>query len=301
MKITILGYGTFGSAIASRLILKGHEICKDKVSGSDIVFVSTPSSKVREALLAHKDQLTDQKIVICSKGFSDDGDLISNVLEKDFPNNSIYFLYGPTLAAGLINGEYSGMVLAGGEGLEELKKEIESPNLYVETSDDVIGVQVGATFKNVVNIFIGLVEGSNLGLNTEAFVYSKGLLEIQKLGVSLGAKPETFLGLACAGDLYLRSRNRLIGVEIGKGKSIEALSLELNFPKEGVSTLKNLDKIEKCLKVDLTFFQLIDSAVFYKVPIPEVIKKMSIIDSHTSPKRRVSLNSLFDFLNILNK
>lgn len=277
MKISILGYGTFGSAIASRLVLNGHEILKDEVEGSDIILVATPSYRVREALLAHKKFIVNQKIVIGSKGFSEDGELISKVLEREFPNNSIYFLYGPTIAEGLINGDFSAMVLAGGEGKADLKKVIESANLYIELSDDVIGVQVGATLKNVVNIFIGLVEGANLGLNTEAFIYTKGLLEIQKFGVALGAKPETFLGYSCAGDLYLRSRSRGLGVEIGKGRPFEEVAKEMKYPKEGIATLRNLTKISDQMKTDLTFFKLINSVVFEKLPVIEAVKKVARI------------------------
>ena len=98
MKIAILGYGTFGVAIASRLVLNGHTILVNEVKDSDIILVSTPSYRVREALLCHKNLIKNQKIIVCSKGFSEDGDIISNVLEKEFPNNPLYFLYGPTLA-----------------------------------------------------------------------------------------------------------------------------------------------------------------------------------------------------------
>ena len=275
MKISILGYGTFGSAIASRLILNGHEILEDEVVGSDIIIVSTPSYRVKVALLSHKKSITNQQIIICSKGFDEGGELISNVLKREFPTSSIYFLYGPTLAGEIRNGNISAMVLAGGEGKEELKKVLESPSLFIELSDDVIGVQVGATLKNAAAIFIGLVEGAGLGLNTEAFVYTKGLYEIQKLGVSLGARPETFAGLSCAGDLYLRSRSRMLGIEIGKGKSFEEVSKKVVYPKEGIVTLKNLSKIEEQLKIDLTFFKLINSVVFEGMSVKEAVERLA--------------------------
>lgn len=274
MKITILGYGTFGSAMASRLILNNHEILKNEVEGSDLIFVSTPSNRVTEALLEHKEKIFNQKIIICSKGFSENGNLISNVLKKEFPNNSVYFLYGPTLADGLINNDFSAMVLAGGGGKEELKKVIESENLYIELSDDVIGVQVGATLKNAVGIFIGLVEGAGLGPNTQAFIYTKGLLEIQKFGVSIGAKPETFLGFSCAGDLYIRSRNRTLGVELGKGRTLEEILSGSTFPKEGIATLSNLKNISEHLKADLSFFNLIYSVVFERLSVNAAIKQI---------------------------
>lgn len=274
MKISILGYGTFGSAIASRLILNGHTILKNEVLGSDIILVSTPSFRVREALVSHKSSILNQKIIICSKGFSDNGDLISKVLEVEFPDNSIYFLYGPTLAEGLVKGDFSAMVLAGGEGKEDLKKHIESKNLKIELSDDIIGVQIGATMKNVVTIFVGIVEGSSYGQNTQAYILTKGLQEIQKLGVALGANPDTFIGLTCLGDLTLRSRNRNLGIEIGKGRNVEDVILEVKHTQEGLNTIKNSKKISEKIGVRLPFVDTLYSIIFEGLSVDEGIRKI---------------------------
>jgi len=273
MKISILGYGIFGSAIASRLVLKGHTIVEEEIEkDSDIILVSVPSFAVTDVLLSNKSKIFDQKIIICSKGFDKNGDLFSLVLEKEFPNNKIYFLYGPTIADELKNGGFSAMVLAGGEGKEELKKEIESDNLYIETSEDVVGVQVGSALKNTVGIFIGLVEGAGLGENTQGFIYSMGLKEIQKIGIYLGAKPETFLGFTCAGDLFVRSRSRNLGLEIGKGRSFDEVSIEMTYPKEGIASLKNILKMKD--KLDLSFFELINSVVFENMKVEDAVKKL---------------------------
>jgi glycerol-3-phosphate dehydrogenase (NAD(P)+) len=274
MKISILGYGTFGKAIANCLIINGHEILINEVKGSDMIFVSTPSYRVKAALLEHKDFIVNQKIIICSKGFSEDGDLISTVLEKEFPDNSTYFLYGPTLAEGLINGDLSAMVLAGGDGKEKIKKQIESQNLKIELSDDVIGVQIGVAMKNVVTIFVGIAEGASYGQNTQAYIFTKGLQEIQKLGVSLGAKPNTFLGLTCSGDLSLRSRNRLLGIEIGKGRKVEDILAKKKYTLEGLATIKNYKTISKKLGVELPFVDILFSIIYEDLSIEDAIRKI---------------------------
>lgn len=275
MKISILGCGVFGGAIGSHLISKGHTIIKEDISQDcDVIFVSVPSFVVSEVLFSFKDKIKNQKIIICSKGFDKSGELFSTVLERDFPNNEVYFLYGPTLAEGLEKGDFSAMVLAGGKGKDELKKEIESDTLYVETSDDIVGVQVGAALKNTVAIFIGLVEGAGFGENTQGFIYSKGLQEIQKVGVSMGAKQNTFIGFTCAGDLFVRSRSRNLGVEIGKGRPFEELAEEMTYPKEGISSLKNILKMENKIKTDLTFFKLINSVVFEKLPVKNAVEEL---------------------------
>lgn len=274
MKISILGHGTFGSALGTHLSKLGHVIYKEELKDSEVIFIATPSYAVKEILLKNKSAITNQSIIICSKGFSDEGELLSKVLERILPNNKIFFLYGPTLALGLEKGEYSGVVLAGGLGKEELKQEIESDNLYVELSLDVVGVQVGATFKNVVNIFIGLVEGASCGVNTEAFVYAKGLSAMKNLGVSMGANPDTFLGLTGAGDLYLKSRSREFGIAIGKGKTFEEADKEIIYPKEGIVTLRNLINISKYTDADLTFFKLVYSVVFEGMSITDAVKNI---------------------------
>lgn len=274
MKISILGYGTFGSAIATRLVLNNHEILEDKVLDSDIIIVSTPSLRVKDALLSHKDQIVNQKIIICSKGLSEEGDLISNVLKKEFPHNSIYFLYGPTLADELSKGEFSAMVLAGGEGKEDLKKQIESKNLKIELSDDIIGVQIGAIMKNVVTIFIGIAEGAGCGQNTQAYILLKGLEEIKKVGVSLGADPDTFTGLTCLGDMFLRSRNRMLGIEIGKGRKVEDIVLEMKHTQEGLMTIKNSKIISQRIGVHLPFVDNLYSIIYENLSIKEAIDRI---------------------------
>lgn len=274
MKISILGYGTFGSAIGSRLVLNGHDIIKEEIKDSDAILIAVPSCAVSDVLTSHKNEILNQKIIICSKGFDKDGELFSKFLYREFPNNQIYFLYGPTLADELRRGVFSVMVLAGGEGKEELKKQIELEDLRIQLSDDIVGVQVGSALKNTVGIFIGLVEGAGFGENTQGFIYSKGLQEIQKIGIYLGAKPDTFLGFTCAGDLYVRSRSRILGVEIGKGRSFEEVSKEMVYPKEGIASLKNILKMKNDT-LDLSFFKLIYSVVFENMPVKEAVKKLA--------------------------
>lgn len=276
MKISILGYGVFGSAIASRLVLNGHIIIKEKIKDSEIILVSVPSYAVTGVLMSHKNEITNQKIIICSKGFEKDGGLFSDTLSREFPNNQIYFLYGPTLAEELRQGIFSVMVLAGGEGKDYLKKEIELTDLRIQLSEDIIGVQVSSALKNTVGIFVGLVEGAGYGENTQGFIYSKGLQEIQKIGVHLGAKPETFLGFTCAGDLFLRSRSRLLGIEIGRGRAFDEVAREMTYPKEGISSLNNILKMESSLEgIDIGFFKLIHAVVFGGMSVEEAVKRLA--------------------------
>jgi glycerol-3-phosphate dehydrogenase (NAD(P)+) len=273
MKITILGNGAFGSALDTYLKKIGHQILIDEISSSEVIFVSLPSDVVVPKLLELKDKIANQKIIICSKGFASESELLSEALEKKF-KNEVFFLYGPTLAEGIEKGELSGMVLAGGPGKEELKKQLESEILSVELSDDVIGVQVGATLKNVVTIFIGIIEGIGCGENTQAYVFTKGLEEIKKIGVALGGKVETFLGLSCVGDLTLRSRNRYFGVELGKGKELNEVVKEMGHNPEGILALKNAKGMAKRFNIEVPLIELLYKIVFEKYPIKNVTKEI---------------------------
>ena len=125
MRITILGEGIFGSTMASCFSKRGHVVVFNEADSSDVIFVCVTSNMVLPSLLKLQKEITDQKIIICSKGFAGDGRLISEALKKFFKND-IFFLYGPTLADELTKGVPSGMVFAGGAGKDALKKEIES-------------------------------------------------------------------------------------------------------------------------------------------------------------------------------
>lgn len=274
MKIAILGHGVFGEAVASHLSRLGHEVFLDTIENCSYVFVCVPSFAVIASLEANKDKIIDKKVIICSKGFNTDGRLLSEVLNEIFPNSDFYFLYGPTIAEELKDDVLSGVVLAGGEGKEEIKKNIESKNLIVELTDDVIGVQVGASMKNAITIFVGIAEGASFGQNTQAYLLTKGVSEIQKLGIALGAKPETFMGLTCLGDLSLRSRNRLLGVEIGKGRNLDDIIKEMNYTQEGLATIKNAKIISQKIGISLLFIDTLNSIIFEGLNIEEGIRKI---------------------------
>lgn len=273
MKIAILGHGVFGEAISTHLLRLGHSIQIEEVADAELIFVCVPSFAVLPVLLNNKEKITDQKIIICSKGFSEDGRLLSEVVSSQFTNN-IYFLYGPTIADEIKRGILSGMVLAGGEGKEEIKQNIESSNLIIELSEDVVGVQIGAAMKNAITIFVGIAEGASYGQNTQAYIFTKGLKEIQKMGVLLGADPNTFTGLTCMGDLTLRSRNRLLGVELGKGRKFDDIRALMEYPQEGIATIKNSRLISKRIGVDLLFIDTLHAIIFDNLSIDEGIKRI---------------------------
>ena len=273
MKIAILGYGNFGSGFGSYLSNLGNEIIKNEVNNADIVLVAVPSFVVIKTLLDVKEKIGNKKIIICSKGFTCDGNLIGDELKENGINN-VFFLYGPTLIDGINKGELSGVVLAGGDGKEEIKKYFESDKLRIELSEDVIGVQVGSALKNVMTMFMGVIIGAGYGENTKGFIFTRCLQEIQKFGIALGANKDTFYSLSCLGDLMLNSRNRNIGIEFGKGKKIDDIVKESDCFLEGLGTLKNARIMAIKHKIDTPIIDLLYGILFENASIDESIKKI---------------------------
>ena len=264
--------GTFGSVLAEYLSLKGHQILPEQTKDAEMIFVVVPSDVVLDVLLKEKENIVNQKIIICSKGFYKNSILISESLEDNFQN--IFYLYGPTLAQEIKEGKLSAFVLAGGIGKEEIKKEVESSQVHIELSDDVIGVQVGASLKNVMAIFLGIIEGQNYGENTKAYAFTKCVKEIKNFGLKLGAKEETFLGLSCVGDLTLFSRNRLFGVEIGKERKMETILKELDFTPQGIENTKYAREIAKREGIPIPIIDSLYSILFKNASPQETMRAL---------------------------
>lgn len=277
MKISILGCGNFGSALKSHFLKIGHFVIEEEVKESELVFVAVPSFAVLEVLIKHREYINNQKFVICSKGFDGDGLLLSEAVLNEFPQISLFFLYGPTLASELKEGVFSSMVLAGYSisDLNFIKQNIESENLRIETSLDVVGVQVSVALKNVITIFLGIIEGKNIGQNTEAFIFTKGVNEIKNFGIKLGAKKETFFSVVCIGDLYLKSRNRLIGNYIGEGQNIEDVVKNEDFPQEGLYALRNAKIIAKNRGIDIPIMETLYSIIYERLDLSVAIKNIN--------------------------
>ena len=278
MKIAILGGGSWGTALAVHLNNNGHSvkvweffeeqakemqeqrICKllpeaklpenifvshkieDVFVDFELVLLVVPSNHVEKTIGQAKEFVEDQAIVICSKGFGPDLKFLTDLV-KEKVSGEVYCLYGPTHAEEVCKEMYSGIVLAGGTGREDLKKVFVSDNLKIDLTDDLIGVQVAAALKNILAVFVGVLDGMGLGDNAKAYIMTRGLEEIKNVGVALGGKEETFYGLAGIGDMIVtstspHSRNRSVGVEVGKGRPLKEVIDEMAMVAEGVTTLK---------------------------------------------------------------
>lgn len=215
---------------------------------SRLMLISVPSHAFKQTLIdlkRHTD--THVQIAWATKGFNaEDGVLLQNLISQVFqPETPSAILSGPTFAEEVANNLPTAITIASYHPSlsQRLSDILHSPCFRIYTSSDVIGVQVGGAVKNVLAIAAGIADGLNLGANTRAALITRGLSEIMRLGLALGGKQETFMGLAGLGDLILTctdnlSRNRRLGLKLGQGKSIQQACQEIGQEIEGIAAAK---------------------------------------------------------------
>ena len=225
---------------------------REAVDGADIVVLVTPSRVVREvaaglAAKAGPGIANAQAIVVGSKGLEPETLLrMSEVLVQVLPQNlhrKIVVLAGPSHAEEVSRQVPTAVVAASNDaGAAALVQDAFSTERFrVYTNDDVVGVEIGAALKNVVAIAAGICDGLGFGDSTKGALLTRGLVEIARLGEALGARPDTFSGLAGMGDLIAtamsrHSRNRRLGEAIGKGMKVEEALAATKMVVEGVGT-----------------------------------------------------------------
>lgn len=249
------------------------------VSGKQIIVFVVPSHVMRDVAnraAAHVDP--GAVIVTASKGIENQTHLtMSGVLQETLPEAlapRISVLSGPSFAAEVAQKMPTVVTAASVEpsAAAYIQNLFSTPYFRVYTNDDLIGVELGGAVKNVTAIASGIVDGLNLGLNTRAALITRGLAEIRRLGIKLGANPHTFAGLAGIGDLLLTctgslSRNHTVGLKIGEGKSLEAILAEMNMVAEGVKTSKSVYNLSRKLGVDMPISHSV-YAVLYEALSP---------------------------------
>ncbi|MFZ3125161.1 MAG: NAD(P)H-dependent glycerol-3-phosphate dehydrogenase, partial [Acidovorax sp.] len=173
-------------------------------------------------------------------------------------------LSGPSFAQEVARGQPTALVAASRHALvrDALVAAFHSPSLRVYANDDIVGVEVGGAVKNVLAIATGLCDGLNLGLNARAALITRGLAEMTRLGVALGARPDTFMGLSGIGDLVLTatgdlSRNRRVGLLLAQGQSLQQAVDSLGHVAEGVYCARTVAQRAAGLGVDMPITQAV--------------------------------------------
>ncbi len=251
---------------------------KDIAAFSNMILVCVPSHAFKNTLLALHTFIKPNeviKIAWATKGFNpDDGCLLHEIVDNIFGKGTpAAILSGPTFANEVATKLPTAITIASSqlEFATYLSTLLHSEIFRTYTSCDVIGVEVGGAVKNVLAIAAGIADGLGFGANTRAALITRGLNEIIKLGVKLGGKTETFMGLAGLGDLILtctdnQSRNRRFGLALGLGKDITIAKKEIGQEIEGISAAKETYLLAKKYKIDMPIAEQTYKVLYENMP-----------------------------------
>lgn len=256
------------------------------VRGQAIVVGVTPSHAIRDVFGRAAAWLDpDAVLVNASKGLEDGTLLTIDELYRQIVPDRIAgratFLSGPTFAAEIAAGMPSAIVLAGRdpETTRFVQRHISTDRFRTYSSDDVTGVLVGGAIKNVVAIAAGVSDGLGFGSNARAALITRGLAEITRIGVTMGAHPTTFAGLSGMGDLVLTcssdtSRNRKVGLALGQGRTMADILSDMRMVAEGIKTTKVAHELAQKLGVPAPITDVMHAIVHLGAPARETMQKL---------------------------
>lgn len=314
-KIAIIGSGSWGVALAIHLAKLGNNIkiwsfmqeeadlinnerkCKflpevtipdtiycttsyeEAIEGSDIILHVTPSKFTRNTVKRYKEFVKDQIVVICTKGFEKETlSTLDVVLKEEIPNVKLAILSGPSHAEEVSKSVPTAMVIASksNEIANQLRDIFMNESMRVYTSQDVQGVELGGTLKNIIAFCAGVTAGIGLGDNTFAALITRGLCEISRLGVALGGKSDTFYGLTGLGDLIVtciseHSRNRTAGKLMGQGKTLEEAREQIGMVIEGVDNIEVAYELSKKYNVDMPIVNAVYNMLYNDLDPKEAV------------------------------
>lgn len=256
----------------NKIYLPGIEIPKDIIITSDIeeatskkhiIILAIPTQYIRSVINnINFNDIKDSYVVNLAKGIEVDTlKRVSEIIKDVFPEISaenISTLSGPSHAEEVVR-KIPTAVVVGSVSIQTarfIQKIFINSYFRVYASTDIIGVELGGSLKNVIAIGAGICDGAGFGDNTKAAIMTRGIAEISRLGVALGAKPETFAGLSGMGDVIVTcmskySRNRFVGEQIGKGKKLSQILNEMQMVAEGVTTAKSVYQLSQKVKVEV--------------------------------------------------
>ncbi|MBE7704946.1 MAG: NAD(P)-dependent glycerol-3-phosphate dehydrogenase [Cyanobacteria bacterium SIG29] len=258
---------------------------KQAIDGAEIILLVVATSGIRPVCKQLKEAgLKDEQILVnLSKGLELPSlKRMSEVIKDELPTSKLVILSGPTLAKEILNGCPTAASVASDdmEAAEYVQKYCNVPSKFrLYTNSDVVGVELGGSLKNVIAIASGFADAMGLGDNCRGSLLTRGMAEIVRVSVSLGASPSTLYGLSGMGDLIATcsspfSRNFTVGSMLGKGKKIDDILAELGSVAEGVKTSKALCELAEKLGLEVPVSSAIYEAVYTDITPDEVLNKL---------------------------
>lgn len=294
--IFVVGSGSWGTAISLSLVRGGHRVylwsrradfCEElreshenkrylpgvnlpdgiihtsmlsDAADAEVIVIATPSHTVREICRAIAPYSLDGQIAVSiSKGFDEaSGKRLSEVISEEIPLARVAVMSGPSHAEEVAISMPTTNVVASNssEAALRVQEVFNSQSFRIYTSDDVVGVELGGALKNVIALCAGICDGLGYGDNAKAALITRGIAEITRLGVAMGAKPLTFAGLSGIGDLVgtctsAHSRNRKAGYLIGKGLSKEEAEAEIGMVVEGIRSARAVNALSQKYGIEM--------------------------------------------------
>lgn len=323
-KISVIGAGSWGTALAVVLQTNGHDVTiwsideeeiamlkkerehknklpgvkidesialttdlKEAADGKDMLVIAVPSPYVRSTAKSLAPFVADgQLLVSVAKGI-EEGTLmtLSQILKEEIKNAKVAVLCGPSHAEEVGIGLPTTLV-AGAEKRETaeyVQTVFMNEKLRVYTSPDVLGMELGASLKNVIALAAGMADGLGYGDNTKAALITRGIAEISKLACKMGANPKTLNGLTGIGDLIVtcaskHSRNRKAGMLIGQGYTMEEAMKEVKMVVEGVYSAKAAIALGKKYGVSMPIIEQVNAVLFEDKPAKEAVMDLMLRD-----------------------
>lgn len=315
-KICVIGSGSWGVALSIHLAKMGNKVkiwsfleeeanminnerkCKflpnatipeeilcttnlqEAIEGSELILHVTPSKFTRETIKKYKEYVTNQPVVICSKGFEASTlYTLSEVAEEEMPNVKIGILTGPSHAEEVSEGIPTAIVAASKyiDVQYQLQDTFMSETMRIYTTSDVKGAELGGALKNIIAFCAGTVAELNLGDNTFAALITRGLTELSRLGVAMGGNHNTFYGLSGLGDLIVtcmseHSRNRRAGRCIGRGLSVEETKKEIGMTIESIDNIEVAYQLAKKYNIEMPIVNTVYDVLYNGLKPDEAVK-----------------------------
>ena len=256
------------------------------LEGADVVVGAMPSHVARELYRRMLPELAPSVLIVSATKGLESGTLmrvsevIAQVVGERFPPR-VGALSGPSFAPEVARGDPTALVIASTdvELSERVQAAFSGPTLRLYRSTDLVGVELGAALKNVIAIGAGICYGLGLGGNTIAALVSRGLAEISRLAVAMGARPATLAGLAGLGDLVLTctgelSRNRRLGIQLGRGRRLEEILAEMRMVAEGVNTIAAAVELARRHAIEMPITEQMYAILYSGRPPREAVREL---------------------------
>lgn len=322
MNIAIIGSGSWGVALAVHLASVGNNVkiwsfmeeerdlinnerkCKflpgielpeniicstdfgEVIKDSKMILHVTPSKFTRNIFKQYKQFVGNKPVIICSKGFEKETlETLDEVILEEMPTAKVGALSGPSHAEEVSIAIPTALVIASKHQniLKMVQDAFMSEKMRIYTSNDVKGVELGGALKNIIAFCSGVAAGIGLGDNSFAALITRGLKEIERLGVELGGKEETFYGLSGLGDLIVtclseHSRNRKAGYLVGQGKSLEETKNEVGMVIESVDNIEVAYELGKLHNIEMPIVETVYKVLYENLDPQEAVKNLMTRD-----------------------